>query len=88
MATSVDYKKATSIYDFTVQDSFGNDINLAQYKGNVVLVVNIASKCGLTKSNYEKLTELNKKYGDAGKEKTIKGLLLAKRYNSVSLKFR
>ncbi len=67
MATSsVDYKKATSVHDFTVQDSFGNDVNLNQYKGNVLLVVNIASQCGLTKSNYAKLTELNKKFYDSG----------------------
>ncbi|KAG4072223.1 hypothetical protein HA402_007633 [Bradysia odoriphaga] len=63
---AVDYKKASSIYAFTVQDSFGNDVNLSQFKGNVVLVVNIASQCGLTKSNYAKITELNKKYNDAG----------------------
>lgn len=65
--TTVDYKKATSIYDFTVQDSFGDDVDLGQFKGNVLLVVNIASQCGLTKSNYAKLTELNKKYYDEGK---------------------
>lgn len=67
MASSVDYKQATSIYDFTVQDSFGNDVNLNQFKGNVLLVVNIASQCGLTKSNYAKLTELNRKFNESGK---------------------
>lgn len=63
---SEDYKKATSIYDFTAKDSFGNEINLSQFKGKVLLVVNIASQCGLTKSNYEELTELNKRYIEAG----------------------
>jgi len=62
----VDYKKATSIHDFTVKDSFGNDVQLNKYKGNVVLIVNIASQCGLTKSNYAKLTELKNKYNDSG----------------------
>lgn len=66
MTAPVDYKKASSIYDFTVKDSFGNDVNLSQYKGNVVVIVNIASQCGLTKSNYARLTDLNKKYNDAG----------------------
>lgn len=42
------------------------NFNLNLYKGNVLLVVNIASQCGLTKSNYAKLTELNKKYYDSG----------------------
>lgn len=66
MSSPVDYKKATSIYDFTVKDSFDNDVTLDKYKGNVVLVVNIASQCGLTKSNYAKLTELKNKYNDLG----------------------
>lgn len=66
MASTVDYKNATSIYDFTVKDSFDNDVKLDKYKGNVVLVVNIASQCGLTKSNYAKLTELKNKYHDSG----------------------
>lgn len=67
MATEVDYKTATSIFDFTVKDSFGNDVSLDKYKGHVTLVVNIASNCGLTKNNYAKLTELKNKYYDSGK---------------------
>ncbi|XP_034482284.1 probable phospholipid hydroperoxide glutathione peroxidase isoform X2 [Drosophila innubila] len=61
-----DYKSATSIYDFTVKDTHGNDVSLEKYKGKVVLVVNIASKCGLTKNNYQKLTDLKEKYGERG----------------------
>lgn len=64
---NVDYKSATSIYDFTVKDTYGKDVSLEKYRGNVVLIVNIASQCGLTKSNYAKLTELNKNYFDKGK---------------------
>ena len=60
------YKEAKSIYEFTVKDSFGNDVSLEKYKGHVVVIVNIASQCGLTKSNYEKITELKNKYHDAG----------------------
>ncbi|KAL7732044.1 hypothetical protein ACLKA6_015807 [Drosophila palustris] len=61
-----DYKSASSIYDFTVKDTHGNDVSLEKYRGKVVLVVNIASKCGLTKNNYQKLTDLKEKYGDRG----------------------
>lgn len=61
-----DYKNAASIYEFTVKDTYGNDVSLDKYKGRVVLVVNIASKCGLTKNNYQKLTDLKEKYGERG----------------------
>ncbi|XP_067644319.1 uncharacterized protein Gtpx isoform X1 [Eurosta solidaginis] len=64
--SSEDPKNAKSIYDFTVKDTHGNDVSLEKYKGNVVLVVNIASKCGLTKNNYAKLTELLEKYESKG----------------------
>jgi len=66
MSANGDYKNAASIYEFTVKDTHGNDISLDKYKGKVVLVVNIASKCGLTKNNYEKLTDLKEKYGEKG----------------------
>lgn len=61
-----DYKKASSVYDFTVKDGQGNDISLEKYRGKVLLIVNIASQCGLTKGNYAELTELSKKYEDKG----------------------
>lgn len=69
--TAFDPTKATSIYDFTVKDSFGQDVSLAKYRGYVVLIVNIASQCGLTKTNYEKLTELKNKYYEKGKWKSV-----------------
>lgn len=59
-------EEASSIYDFTVKDTYGNDVSLEQYRGHVVLIVNIASQCGLTKNNYKKLTDLREKYGDKG----------------------
>lgn len=64
MAAEVDYKNAASIYEFTVKDSFGNDVSLDKYRGKVVLIVNIASNCGLTKNNYAKLTDLRNKFAD------------------------
>ncbi|KAM8715774.1 hypothetical protein ACLKA7_002768 [Drosophila subpalustris] len=63
---SNDDKNASSIYEFTVKDTHGNDVSLGRYKGKVVLVVNIASKCNLTKKNYQKLTDLKEKYGERG----------------------
>ncbi|KAL3827919.1 hypothetical protein ACJIZ3_016721 [Penstemon smallii] len=53
-----------SIHEFTVKDSKGKDVNLNIYKGKVLLVVNVASKCGFTNSNYTQLTELYSKYKD------------------------
>lgn len=61
-----DYKNAASIYEFNVKDTHGNDVSLEKYKGQVILIVNIASKCGLTKNNYKKLTDLKEKYGERG----------------------
>ncbi|EXB37365.1 putative phospholipid hydroperoxide glutathione peroxidase 6 [Morus notabilis] len=57
-----------SVYDFTVKDSKGNDVDLSSYKGKVVLIVNVASQCGLTNSNYTELSQLYEKYKDQGFE--------------------
>ncbi|XP_058118893.1 uncharacterized protein LOC131289153 isoform X2 [Anopheles ziemanni] len=62
--TMEDYKNAKSVYDFTVKDSHGADVSLEKYRGKVLLIVNIASQCGLTKGNYAELTELSKQYAD------------------------
>ncbi|MCS4559020.1 redoxin domain-containing protein, partial [Shewanella sp. C32] len=51
-----------------VKDAKGRDVNLSTYKGKVLLVVNVASKCGFTNSNYTQLTELYSKYKDRGLE--------------------
>ncbi|KAK4435428.1 putative glutathione peroxidase 2 [Sesamum alatum] len=57
-----------SIYDFTVKDVRGNDVPLSNYQGKVLLIVNVASKCGLTQSNYKELNVLYEKYKDQGFE--------------------
>jgi len=54
-----------SIYDFTVQDIDGNDVSLATYKGKVVMIVNVASKCGFTKQ-YGGLQKLYETHKDSG----------------------
>ena len=60
-------QKKKSIYDFTVKDIKGNDVSLANYKGKVLLIVNVASKCGLT-PQYEGLEALYQKYKEQGLE--------------------
>lgn len=60
-----DNTSAKSLYSYTVKDIKGTDVNLADYKGKVVMVVNTASKCGLT-PQYEGLEYLYDTYKDKG----------------------
>lgn len=57
--------KSQSIYDFTVKNIDGKDVKLSDYKVKVILIVNVASKCGLT-PQYEGLEKLYKQYKDKG----------------------
>ena len=51
--------------DFTAKDIHGQDVALSQYKGKVVMIVNVASHCGFT-PQYEALEAIYKKYADKG----------------------
>jgi glutathione peroxidase len=51
----------TSFYDFTVKTIDGKDFSMGQLKGKKVMVVNVASQCGLT-PQYEQLQKLYEKY--------------------------
>lgn len=54
-----------SFFDYTVKDAKQSDFPLEQFKGKVILVVNVASKCGFT-PQYEGLENLFKKYREKG----------------------
>lgn len=57
--------RAESIYDFTMKTIDGQQTSLSTYRGKVVLVVNVASKCGFT-PQYSALESLYEKYKDKG----------------------
>lgn len=56
-----------TVYDFSATGLNGKDINLAEYRGKVLLIVNTASKCGFT-PQYKGLQALHEKYHDRGLE--------------------
>lgn len=56
-----------NIYDFVVKDIDGKNVKLADYKGKVLLIVNVASKCGYT-PQYEGLQKIYNQYKDKGFE--------------------
>lgn len=64
MAT--DAAAANTIYQFLVKDIDGQDVSLEKYRGNVCLIVNVASKWGLTALNYTQLSAMDLKYREKG----------------------
>lgn len=59
-----DWAKAKTIYEFKARDIEGKEVSFDRYRGHVAIIVNVASKCGLTDTNYKELVELYKKYKD------------------------
>jgi glutathione peroxidase len=60
-------KKPSSVLDFHAKDIEGKPVDLASYKGKVLLIVNTASQCGLT-PQYKDLEALYEKYKGQGLE--------------------
>lgn len=58
-------RAADSIYDIPLKDIDGNNTSLKPYQGKVLLIVNVASKCGFT-PQYTALEAVYKKYQDQG----------------------
>ncbi len=58
-------EKEMNIYDFNVTTIEGKEISMSQYKGKVLLIVNVASQCGFT-PQYEGLEKLYETYKDDG----------------------
>jgi len=61
--TEAKYEKI--FFDFNIKNNNGELVNLSSYKGKVVLLVNVASKCGFTKQ-YAGLQEIYEKYESKG----------------------
>ena len=57
--------KVSKPLSFTMKALDGKDVDLGKYQGKVVLIVNVASKCGLT-PQYEQLQALHDKYSEKG----------------------
>jgi glutathione peroxidase len=55
-----------TLYEFAVKDIRGSEMDMNQFRDKVVLVVNVASKCGFTSSNYAQLKEFDSKYYERG----------------------
>lgn len=55
----------SSVYNFNMMNIDGKEVSLEQYKGQVIMIVNVASKCGYT-PQYEGLQNIYDKYKDDG----------------------
>src|SRR5689334_17918007 len=60
----------STVYDFSARDIDGNERSLSEFRGKVLLIVNVASQCGFT-PQYKGLEQLHRKY--AGKDVEVLG---------------
>jgi glutathione peroxidase len=64
-AAEKEEKKIPAALDFKMKSLEGKEVDLRKYHGKVVIIVNVASKCGLT-PQYEQLQNLHEKYAEEG----------------------
>lgn len=57
--------QSETVLNHTVRDISGNEVDLQKYKGQVLLIVNVASRCGYT-PQYDGLQALHEQYADQG----------------------
>lgn len=63
LASTTDPK---TVYDFSAVDIDGNKVDLGErYRGHVLIIVNVASKCGYTDGHYSELNQLYEEYGES-----------------------
>eukprot|EP00912_Choanoflagellata_sp_UC4_P001035 UC4_evm3s639 len=60
------HKGSEKIYDISVKDNHNRLISMREFQNRVLLIVNVASKCGYTTETYSKLSQLHEKYHEAG----------------------
>ncbi len=65
VAHAGDAKEGAQVLDSKMKDIDGKEVDLSKYKGKVVMIVNVASKCGFT-PQYEQLEAVYEKYKDKG----------------------
>lgn len=58
-------KEMKSVYDFTLKNIDGKEVKMKDFKGKVLLLVNVASRCGYTRQ-YTDMVKLQKKYEEKG----------------------
>lgn len=54
----------SSIYEIPVTDASGKSVTLEEYRGKVLIIVNVASKCGLTERQYAELVQISGQYAN------------------------
>ncbi len=64
-SNAVESKNLAKPLRFTMKSLDGKDVDLGKYQGKVVMIVNVASKCGLT-PQYKQLQAMHEKYGKDG----------------------
>ena len=59
-------EKTATVYDFSAKNIDGKEVKLSSYKGDVLIIVNVASRCGYTEGHYKQLEPLYRKYKGQG----------------------